>query len=64
MRVICESITDLEIKTSTVFNLLHAQTFKSTAELLMPTGTPTNEAKQETETHPLIAETKKGKCSK
>ena len=61
--VICESITDLEIKTSTVFNLLHTQTFNSTAELLMPTGTPTNEAKQEIETHPLIAETKKGKCS-
>ena len=40
-----------------------AQIFISTAELLIPVGIPTKEAKEKLETHPLIAETKIRKCS-
>ena len=41
-----------------------AQIFNPTAELVIPTGTPTNQAKAEIETHPVTAETKIIKCSK
>ena len=35
-----------------------AEIFNPTAELAAPTKVPTNEPKAETETHPVIAETK------
>ena len=35
-----------------------AQVFISTAELAIPTGTPTNEANTKIKTHPVTAETK------
>ena len=35
-----------------------------TAELAIPTGTPTNEANVESEIQPLTAETKTRKCAK
>ena len=41
-----------------------AQVFISTAELAIPTGTPTNEANTKIKTHPVTAETKTRKCSK
>ena len=40
-----------------------AQIFDPAAELVIPTGTPTNEAKAEIKKHRLIAETKIGNCS-
>ena len=39
------------------------QIFDPTAELVMPTGIPTKEAKAEIEIHPVAAETKISKCS-
>ena len=41
-----------------------AQVFNATAELAIPTGTPTNEANPEIETQPLTAEKKTRKCTK
>ena len=41
-----------------------AQVFNLTAELVMPTGTPTNEANSEIEIQPLTAEMKIRKFSK
>ena len=38
--------------------------FNPTAELAIPTGTPTNEANAEIETQPLTAETKNKKMFK
>ena len=43
---------------------MFAQIFILTAEVEIPTGTPTNEANAKIETQPLTAETKKIKCSK
>ena len=40
-----------------------AQMFNPTAELLIPIGIPTKEAKAEIEIHPVIVDTKIGKCS-
>ena len=37
--------------------------FIPNAELSIPTGVPTKEAKAETETHPVTAEDKTAKCS-
>ena len=39
------------------------QIFYPTAELAIPTGTPTKEAKAGLEAHPVTAETKISKCS-
>ena len=39
------------------------QTFIPTAELVIPTGTETNEANSENETQPVIVEPKISKCS-
>ena len=36
--------------------------FNTTAKLIMPIETPADEAKAETETHPLTKETKMRKC--
>ena len=46
------------------YHAMIAQIFNPTAELVIPTGTSTNQAKAEIETHPLTAETKIIKCSK
>ena len=43
---------------------LIAQSFISTAKLVMPTGTQTNEVNAEIETKLVIIETKISKCSK
>ena len=40
-----------------------AQMFNPTAELIIPTGTQTNEANAEIETQPVTAETKGGRFS-
>ena len=40
-----------------------AQFFISTAELVIPTGTQTNEANAEIETQPVTVEDKISKCS-
>ena len=40
-----------------------AQIFTSTAELVIPTGTQTNEVNAEIETEPAIFEAKISKCS-
>ena len=40
-----------------------AQIFVPTAELVIPTGTQTNEANAEIETQQIIVETKISKCS-
>ena len=40
-----------------------AQTFNPIAELVIPIGITTKEAKAETETHPVIIEPKTRKCS-
>ena len=40
-----------------------AQIFNPIAELVIPLGIPTKDAKSEMETHPVIAEPKKRKCS-
>ena len=40
-----------------------AQIFNPTAELVIPIGTATKEAKAEMETHPVIVEPKIRKCS-
>ena len=40
-----------------------AQIFNPIAELIIPIGIPTKEAKEEMETHPVIAEAKIRKCS-
>ena len=37
--------------------------FNPTAEIVIPIGMPTNEAKTEIETHPVIAETRISDCS-
>ena len=39
-----------------------AQSFIPTAELVIPTGTQTNEANAEIETQPVTVETKISKC--
>ena len=41
-----------------------AQSFNPNAELVMPTGIPTDEANAEIKTQPLTAEMKTRKCSK
>ena len=41
-----------------------AKIFNPTAELVIPTGIPTNEANGEIETQPLTVEIKITKCSK
>ena len=41
-----------------------AQIFNPTAELAVPTGTPTNEPNAEIKTQPLTEEAKTRKCSK
>ena len=43
---------------------VNAQIFNPTAELAIPTGTPTNEANAAIETQQLTAEMKIRKCSK
>ena len=40
-----------------------AQLLNPAAELVIPTGTPNNEANAETETHPLGVEMERRKCS-
>ena len=40
-----------------------AQIFIPTAELVIPTGTQTNEVSAEIETQPVIVETKISKCN-
>ena len=40
-----------------------ARTFIPTFELVIPTGTQTNETNSEMETQPVIVETKISKCS-
>ena len=52
-------ITDLYFLIPAVF----AQIFNPTAELIIPIGIPTKEAKAEIEKHPVIVEAKLGKCS-
>ena len=42
---------------------LIAKIFIPTAELAIPTGIPTKEAKSEMETHPVTVEAKISKCS-
>ena len=44
--------------------VVNVQIFHLSAELAILPQTPTNEANAETETQPLIAETKARKCSK
>ena len=41
-----------------------AQIFNPIAELIMPTGTPTNEANAEIKTHPATTEAEIRKCSR
>ena len=41
-----------------------AQMFNPTAELVIPIGIPSKEAKAETEIHPVVAEAKIRKCSR
>ena len=45
-----------------ILNQAIAQIFKSMAELAIPIGIPSKEAKGETEIHPVIAEAKRRKC--
>ena len=45
-----------------IINQAIAQIFKSMAELVIPIGIPSKEAKGETEIHPVIAEAKRRKC--
>ena len=40
-----------------------AQIFNPSAELVIPTGTPNNEANAEIETHSLVVEMQRRKCS-
>ena len=50
-----------------LYFLIYAVTppiFDPTAELAIPTGTPTNEANAEIETHPMTGEMKIRTCSK
>ena len=46
------------ISVSHDYAAVNAQIFNPTAELVIPTETPTNEANAEIETQPLTAETK------
>ena len=52
-------ITDLHFLIPAVI----AQILNPIAELVIPTGTPSEEAKAEVEIHPVIVEAKKRKCS-
>ena len=52
------------LKLILLISVLIAQIYNTTAELVMPIRTPTNESNAEIEKHHLTAETKIRKCSK
>ena len=60
-------LSSLDFADNTILSFYHlaviAQTFNPIAELVIPIGIPTKEAKEEMETHRVIVEGKIRKCS-